>query len=126
MDIPDRVAEAQKIIVSEGKLKPHVNGLWVPERRTVLLRWGMDHVTRRCTLAHELGHAHHGHVRTHDDRYDARAEREADRYAADMLINPVEYALAEEMYGCTVAGLAYHLDVVPRFIEIWRSARRGG
>lgn len=47
---------------------------------------------RRSVVAHELGHAHYGH------RCDtAVTERQADRYAARLLIDPARYAELERV-----------------------------
>jgi Zn-dependent peptidase ImmA (M78 family) len=48
---------------------------------------------QRSVLAHELGHAYYDH-RCHDD---LRCERQADAYAAALLIDPGEYAQAEAL-----------------------------
>lgn len=47
---------------------------------------------RRVVIAHEIGHAYFGH-----DGDSAVNERLADTYAADMLINPMEYAKLERI-----------------------------
>ena len=71
LDIPDQLAAGMGLRVDEVPLDddwPH--GLWVPERRQIILRHGLDRVTRRCVLAHELGHAHHRDVRSGFDSLD--------------------------------------------------------
>lgn len=50
-----------------------------------------------CALAQELGHAHYGAPASHRPRYELRANR----FAARLLISPVEYAMAERAYGHT-------------------------
>ena len=57
------------------------HALWVPEARTILIRPRMRRVMERSVLAHELGHAHHGH---RDDR--PKHELQADRFAAHHLL----------------------------------------
>lgn len=121
MDIPDQLAAAMGLRVDELPVPADwPNGLWVPERRQIILRHDMDWVTRRCVLAHELGHAHHRDVRSGYDSVDSRAERRADAFAALLLISPAEYALAEEIHGPSIAGLAHALDVTPHLIRVWR------
>lgn len=64
-NVPDQLAAAMGLRVDEVPLDddwPH--GLWVPERRQIILRYGLDRVTRRCVLAHELGHAIRGDALT--------------------------------------------------------------
>lgn len=76
-------------------------------------------LTQRVTLAHELGHAWHGHDWTRDhDR--ERDERQADLYAARLLIRPSDYAFAEQIVGCHPGALAKELGVTRRLIEIWQ------
>lgn len=80
-------------------------------RRTML--------TQRVTLAHEMGHWHHGHDWTIDhDR--ERDEREADTYAARLLISPAEYALAEHLVGSHPGAIAAELGVTRRLVQLWR------
>lgn len=85
----------------------------------VLLNHRKSVLTQRCTLAHEMGHWSLGHDWTlyHDVERD---EREADAYAARLLISPVDYALAERLHGPHVGALARELDVSSRLVEVWR------
>ena len=53
-------------------------------------------------IAHELGHAAYGHTVS-----DAKAERQADEYAARLLITEGDYRRAETMFGQDVDTLAY-------------------
>ena len=103
-------------------------GLYVHDARTISIRDDLGHARYRCTLAHELGHAIRGDTPTGVDWADARAERAADHIAAQLLISPAEYALAEEIHGPGVAGLAHALDVTPHLIRVWRGEheRTGG
>lgn len=68
-------------------------GLWLPRRRTIILDSRLTPVETTCTLAHELGHAHHGHE--HDLGPNSPLERQADTWAAKHLIDPDAYARAE-------------------------------
>lgn len=121
MDIPDQVAAGMGIVVDEVPVPADwPNGLWLPDQRRIILRHDMDWVTRRCVLAHELGHAHLGHRRTGIPRIDRRQEERADAFAALLLIDVRRYAAAEHDYGPHDAGLAYALDVTPHLIRVWR------
>lgn len=91
-------------------------GAWLPQQRAVTLRLGMDDAETLCTLAHELGHAHYGDPAGHDRRFEARA----DRFAAQLLISPVEYAIAEQAYGPHPARLAHELGVTVHLLDVWR------
>lgn len=71
----------------------------------------------RCALAHEIGHHHHGHdwSRDHDK---VRDEREADQYAARLLIPVDAYATAESHVGEHPGALARELGVTRRLVEL--------
>lgn len=90
---------------------------WMPHRNTITLRVGMDDVTTLCSLAHELGHAHYSHPPGH---YGAQ-ERQADEFAARLLISPVDYALAERLHGPHPAAIAHELGVTIHLTTIWKS-----
>lgn len=61
------------------------HGLWIAERRTILVHSRLRIGAQRCALAHELGHAEHAHP---DHR--PKFEWQADRFAASNLICPDE------------------------------------
>ena len=90
-------------------------GLWIPHLATISLRIGLDDTEALCSLAHELGHAHYndppGCLPQHEDR--------ADRFAAKLLISPVEYAAAEAVYGPHPARLAAELGVTVKVLKTW-------
>ena len=70
------------------------------------------------TLAHELSHARH-----HDrgcDPNGSKAERRARRETALRLINPTEYAIAEQMYEGDSYLIAQALDVTVQVIEDYK------
>ena len=121
MDIPDRLAADLGIRVDETPVPDHwPHAIWIPPQRRIILRKGLDYVTRRCVLAHELGHAWHSHIKTGVDWLDDRMEKEADEYAATLLIQTVDYAEIEHTYGHQPEGIAWHLDVLPHLIPIWQ------
>lgn len=90
---------------------------WLPHRSAVTVRNGMDDVHTLCSLAHELGHAHYddppGHYGAHELR--------ADRFAARLLVSPVEYQLAEAQYGPHPARLAAELGVTVKVLQTWQA-----
>lgn len=74
---------------------------------------------KRCTLCHELVHAHN-----HDQGcspYGSKAERRARLYTALRLINPHEYAIAERMYGADSYLIACELNVTVQVIEDYKN-----
>ncbi|WP_087138658.1 ImmA/IrrE family metallo-endopeptidase [Mycetocola reblochoni] len=69
---------------------------------------------RRVVVAHELGHARYGH--TCDS---PREERQADRFAAQLLIRPRDYEQAERV-SADAHAIAEELNVTPRLVEVYR------
>ena len=49
-----------------------------------------------------------------------------DELAAKLLISPIEYALAERVYGSRPAALAAELGVTQRMVEAWRRGTERG
>lgn len=78
---------------------------------------------QREVLAHELGHVYHGHDWRHPHD-EARDERQADAYAARLLISPLEYAAAERVYGPHLGALAEALHVSVEIVQAWRRTHR--
>lgn len=91
----------------------HSSGLVVINDRRPLAQ-------QRQTLAHECGHHVHGHDWT--GRHDReRDERQADTYAARLLISPAAYAEAEALVGAHDGALARELNVTARLVALWRA-----
>lgn len=89
----------------------------------ILLNPRRAEITQRVTLAHELGHAHYGHTWTDNPDRHTMQERMADRYAANLLISPAEYALAEHLVGPHPGAIARELGITRRLVELWRETR---
>lgn len=103
---PHREAHRQHIHLSYIRGLPF-RGLWMPDVHTIYLRHGMSWVEERCTLAHELGHAHYGHR-----DQSPKNERQADEWAAAQLLGHVDYYPAD----ITVADFCHEHDVTPRIL----------
>lgn len=87
-----------------------VNELWLPRLRTIVLKSSMRPAHQRNALAHGIGHAVLGHT---DDR--PKHERQADRFAAKQLIDPVE--LRRLTAWCDDPGqVAAELGITRRFL----------
>ena len=99
------IAEAAGVRVTWHKGGP--KGAWLPHARRISLRHGMDDAATRCTMAHELAHMWLGHPAPASNRQ----ERQADRFAAQLLVSPVEYALAEQIYEARPQLIAAELGV---------------
>ncbi len=89
---------------------------WNPRSKTITVRKGLPRRKVRSLIAHELGHAHYGHTIS-----TPKAERQADQYAARLLISEDDYRATEVAYGTNVEKLAFELDVTPNIIEAWRT-----
>lgn len=119
----EKLAEEAGISINYAVLpasSPHA--YWDSTQRTITVRYGLPHRYTRSLIAHELGHAHYGHTKSAP-----KSERQADEYAAHILIDEDEYRQAESTYGTDTETLAFILNVSPGLIEVWREclARRG-
>ena len=73
---------------------------------------------QRETIAHEVGHHWHGHdwTRTHDVERD---ERQADMYAARLLIDPLAMERAAAVVGHHHGAIARELGVTTHLVTLW-------
>ena len=76
--------------------EPDLLGYYLPNKKIIVLRLGLTYAQTRWVLAHECGHAFHDHRCGNAHRTDA-IERQADAYAARLLIDPAEYATLERI-----------------------------
>lgn len=115
---------------------PHLLGYYSPAHHLIVVRLGMTLAQSRWVLAHECGHAHYRHGCTGTVRTDT-AERQANAYAARLLIDPVEYErleainsdqhwLAEEFSVSVDAILAYEEHCLTRLRGVTYSRPRMG
>lgn len=97
-------------------------GRWYPARRTISLRSDLPARARTCTLAHELGHAVLGHDAGADlpQWVVEKQERAADKWAADLLIDPREYAELETIYEGHLGAIASEMGVTVSLLATWR------
>ncbi|MFS0895722.1 ImmA/IrrE family metallo-endopeptidase [Microbacterium sp. 179-I 3D3 NHS] len=120
-----RLAEEQGVRVIE---RPGATrGGFDPVTKTIRLDPGMSARTARSVLAHELGHVALGHLPSTDPAVSRQQERQADEWAARLLITPQAYAQAENTRGTHVASLAFELDVTIELVLAYqRRLRRLG
>ncbi|HEY8590682.1 MAG TPA: ImmA/IrrE family metallo-endopeptidase [Naasia sp.] len=115
---PHEHAERLGIDVVYGRLRT-ANGLWVPDRRTIILKPGMRALLERTVLAHEMGHVCLGH---RDDR--PKHERQADHFAARHLIDPVHLEEVA-LFSSDPGQWCVELDVTPHILDVYlREIRR--
>lgn len=103
--------------IYDVRMPDDVQGAWIGKKRLMLVDDRLDDVQRRCVIAHELSHAKHGDAGCRCDRW---IERRADMEASAMLIDIVQYAFVEQVYGGNIAGMARELNVVPWVIRAFR------
>ena len=97
------------------------HGYYRDSERLIVLDLCLAESAEVSVLSHEIGHAHYGDV-GHDPAQEARA----DRWAARRLIDPAEYAQAEEMVGPHPGALAMELGVSRWVVETFQSEAAAG
>lgn len=108
-------------LIETPKLGAAYNAVYHAESRTIFVRWGIDPVTRRCAIAHELGHA------VYDDAESSPlTERRADKWAATNLINPDDVHVAAENHDGTLSAMAAEIGVTPHLLELWFQLHQAG
>lgn len=94
-------------------------GSYSHRTRTIRLHPGLSPIQERYVLGHEIAHAYYGH----DDCL-PRWERDADAFAATLLIRPQDWRRATQMHG-TLEAVAHELDVHPHVVRIYHSHLEG-
>lgn len=118
-------AEAGLIVLEhDGE---HASG-YEPGSRFVLLTPGLRPRVGRSVLAHENGHHALGHRPTADPILRAKQELAAQRWAAELLITPELYALAESTHNGHIRSMAVALNVSDELVTTFRGMleRLGG
>lgn len=103
--------------VEDYPLPDGYEGIYIPDDDLILLNTQLSPIQRRCVLAHEISHAKHHDHSCHADQW---TEQRADMDASALLINPVEYAMAEAVYGQNTHGIAVELGVMPWVVDAYR------
>lgn len=114
-------AEAQGLRVAWRDLGPRNGEL--ARNGLVTLNPRRTEAVQRITLAHEVGHWWHGHDWTREHSVE-RDERQADTYAARLLIDEVAIRRAANAVGEHPAALARELGVTARLVTLWLEARQ--
>ena len=85
----------------------------------ISLRRGLGPKNYRCTLAHELAHHSLGHDPAATGWVHDRQERQANEWAAKLLISPTEYATTETLYRPQLSLIAHELGVTVKVLKTW-------
>lgn len=92
--------------------------------RTISLRTDLRAANYRCTLAHELAHALNNDTPTTNPHYHQRQEHQADKQAAEWLINPRAVRTASLVTDGSPQAIARELGVTLHLLHVW--ARSNG
>lgn len=114
MDDPYELAERMGLSIDYAWLGPGIDGLYTGSQILLTPRLGWR--DERCTLGHELGHAVFDEPFIHR-RLSGRAERRADRFAAELLIDPVLFA--DYSRYLDAGELAIELGVTGWCLQAW-------
>ncbi|WP_382307367.1 ImmA/IrrE family metallo-endopeptidase [Herbiconiux sp. UC225_62] len=93
-----------------NEIEPGLLGFYDHDDSAIYVEIGLTRAERREVIAHELGHAKYCHTCE-----SATGERQANRYAASLLVDPDAYARAESI-SHDVAFIAEELDVTPQIV----------
>ncbi len=113
-------AQAHGLRVVERPLPGTLCGLYDDNARTIYLHDHLNGRQRRCTLLHELIHAHY-HDGPRTGLYGAREERRTRRLTASILISVPEYRLAEQVYDGDAYRMACELDVTVQVLRDYQA-----
>lgn len=102
------------LTVHGSHLKNGKIGRYVPDLRRVYFDLSLTAAERRSVIAHELGHAHYGH-----DHDSPQNERQADAFAAKLLVDPDWYAELEQI-NHDAEWIAEEMTVAPYVIVDYR------
>ena len=114
---PDLTRLAEALNVTLQRHDGGKKGYWHPPSRSITTRRGLSIAEYKSTLAHEIAHAFHGDTPT-GDIYSTRQELRADKWAANLLINPDE---AKTVLYCYphIEPAAYELEVTKHLLRVW-------
>lgn len=116
-------AAALGLRVERQHLPSELNGE-IRSDGTILINVDRRISVQREVLAHEIGHHVHGHDQSADRHNHERAERQADTYAARLLISPMLFKRAEAIVGSHPRLLAAELEVSRHLVALWQDSYR--
>ena len=119
------IADSLGVRVSSARLPKGMSGLYRDADQRILLELNMTYTQKRCALAHELMHWRRGD-QTCSTCESCRQERRARRDTALALIDPVDYATAENVCDGDPSAIAEELEVTKQVLEDWRTMLHDG
>ena len=123
---PDLARIAENLGVRLTRHNGGVKGFYNHKARTISTRRGLSVAAYRCTLAHELAHAHYGDQSTGNGHYDQKQEARADRYAARLLIDPRTFDTAYRWCQGNLQELADELEITQHLLRVYLSTIDAG
>ncbi|MDN6458409.1 MAG: hypothetical protein L0K29_10300 [Bifidobacterium crudilactis] len=109
-------ADSLPVDICSARLPEKVQGIFNGMLGMIIVDRAMTYTQKRCTLTHELVHWSHGDD-TCNGIMGARMERRTRRETASLLLNPMEYASAENVYEGDVALMAAELNVTIQVVK---------
>jgi len=113
-------ADALGVKVDYRHLSADRDGQYIHAQKIIHLRPGMHARHHRSVLAHELGHAVFGDVRSKFGPVNAKQERRAEEWAALRLIDHDEYSYLEMAHEGRPAGIALDLGVMTSIVNAYQ------
>lgn len=110
-----RIAAQSGLRLHAAHLPDGLLGIYSPTEGRIYYDLQLTPSEQRSVVAHELGHAYYGH-----DCDSVVNERQADTYAASLLIDPDDYAALERI-NPDVHFIAEEMQVTPETIEHFRT-----
>ena len=92
--------------------------------RTISTRRGLSIQADKSSLAHELAHATYGDEPTGHGHYDLRQEQRADKWAANVLIDPQAFEDAYIWHRGHLPAIADELEVTHHILDVWINQER--
>ena len=124
-DVPPSMLELEDeavrlgVRISRQPLPTGICGVYDWPHNRIVMHDGLTPVQARCTLCHELEH-----VRRGDRSCGGKGEARARRRTALRLVNPVDYAAAEQVYDGNTWLMAVELGVTVQVLDDYRRALR--
>lgn len=101
-------------IDSSHSLHCDLDGFYNWKNDTIYIDRNLMYDVKRCVLVHELVHWEYD---DHDSSHELRCRQDT----AMILIDPIEYENAEQMYDNTFE-IAQYLGVIPRIVSDWQQS----